>query len=154
MKPAALLGIGLLALGGCTHQPPPLPPHQHTLAADARFPRGEMARFFSPEKWSRLREIEYAGYVIMEAQIRPDGSVVLGRETESYPDASWNLLARALGQQARLLPAMGASHLDPKAEIYVVFFPSGWDGNLALIFGRQAGDPGGPRATCLATTRY
>lgn len=116
-----------------------------------------MARLFPPDKWQKLCEIEYVGYQIMEAQVRADGSIILGRAIESYPDARWDLMARALGQQVRLHPDDAGTHLDAKAEIYVVFFPSGWDGNLALIFGQQSGgvySSSRSRPACLSTTRY
>ena len=154
---AVLLLPVALAILGCAAPGPTAAPTAHTLTGNPLLPAGDMAKFFTPDKWTRLREIEYAGYVIIEAQIRPDGSVVLGREIESYPDASWNVMARTLGQQVRLHANTVGSHLDGKAQIYVVFFPRGWDGNMALIFGQQVGGaiPGtAQRATCLTTTRY
>jgi hypothetical protein len=141
---------------GCTSPARPAASSAHTLTGNPRFPATDMARFFTPDKWQKLQEITYAGYVIMQAQIKADGTVILGREIEAYPDSSWSALARALGQQARLHAATGG-YLDAKAQIYVVFFPSGWDGNVALIFGQQESSMNPTltqRATCLTTTRY
>jgi hypothetical protein len=153
----ALLAALLFSISGCVSPDRIALPAKPTLAGNPRFPQGDMEKLFTAAKWLKIRDMEYAGYVILEAQIRSDGSVVLGRETETYPDASRNLLARALGQQARLKPNTTGTHLEPKAEIFVVFFSPSVDGRLALVFGRQSDDlnPGASqRATCLFTTLY
>ncbi len=153
----ALLAALLFAFSGCVSPERTAAQDKPTLAGNPRLPQGDMEKFFTAAKWLKIRDMEYAGYVILEAQIRSDGSVVLGRETESYPDTSRNLPARALGQQARLHAATTGTHLEPKAEIFVVFFSPSVDGRLALVFGRQSDDisPGSPRrATCLFTTLY
>ena len=151
------LAAATVALLGCATPQRPVAPGAHTLSGNPRFPAGDMAKFFPPDRWRKLQALEYEGYVIMKAQIKPDGTVTLGREIESYPDTSRSQLARALGQQARLHAATGGSYLDAKAEIYVVFFPRGWDGNVALVFGQQESSMNPTmtqRATCLTTTRY
>ena len=152
-----LLAALLLSISGCAAPERTATQSGRTLAGNPRFPQGAMEKFFTPAKWSKIRDLEYAGYVVLEAQIRSDSSVVLGREIESYPDASWDQLARTLGQQARLHPTTTGTHLEPKAEIFVVFFSRSLDGSLALVFGQQSDgfNPGSsPRATCLFTTFY
>lgn len=151
-----LVAITLSVLG-CSSAGPAATSSVHTLAGNPRFPTDDMARFFTAEKWQKLREMEYTGYVVMDARILSDGSVALGREIASYPDASWSLLAHALGQRARLHPTTVGTHVDPKAEIYVIFFSRSLDGNLALIFGQQSAGPNldqQQRSSCLTTTLY
>lgn len=152
-----LLAAVVLAVLGCTSPRQPATASGRTLAGNARFPEEAMARLVPPERWAKLRELDYAGYVILEATIRSDGSVTLGREIECYPDRSWSQLARALGQQVQLRATTLGSLLEAKAEIYVVFYPDFWDGRMALIFGQQVAMTNGGAnvpATCLTTLRY
>jgi len=152
-----LLGALVCSILGCASPERTAAPAKPTLAGNPRFPQGDMEKLFTAAKWLKIRDMEYAGYVVLAAQISADGSVVLGPEIESYPDTSRNLLARALGEKARLHAVTTGTHLKPKAEIFVVFFSPSMDGNLALVFGQQidgpiSGLPG--RATSLFTTRY
>ena len=129
----------------------------HTLAGSSGLPQRDIETFFSPAHWQKLRKLEYESYVAMQAEIRPDGSVILGKITESLPDASWNDRAYELGQHVTLRAANVGSHINQKAEIYVVFFKRGPDGHLVLVFGRQLNepDPGmDHRAMYLHTSHY
>jgi hypothetical protein len=152
-----LFGALVFSLFGCSSTERTAARREPTLAGNPRFPQRDMEKFFTATKWLKIRDMEYAGYVVLEAHIRSDGSVMLGREIESYPDASWNQLARALGQKVRLNPTTTGTYLEPKAEIFVVFFSRSLDGSLALVFGQQSDgiNPGSQqRATCLFTTFY
>jgi hypothetical protein len=152
-----LLAALLCLISGCVSPGLTAVPGKPTLVGNPRFPQGEMEKLFTAAKWLKIRDMEYAAYVVLDAQVGSDGTVTLGRETESFPESSWDLLARALGQQARLHAATTGTHLEPQAEIFVVFFSPSVDGRLALVFGRQSDgiSPGSPqRATCLFTTFY
>jgi hypothetical protein len=136
-----LFCLASLLLCGCTSNVGPGVPAVPTLAGDRRLPAGDIERFFSPTQWQKLRDLGYDGFVIMDAQVRADGSLRVGKVRDSYPDASWHTLARQFGEEARLRAASVGSHIDPPAEVFVVFFKRAFDGNLALIFARQKSDP-------------
>lgn len=92
----------------------------------------------------------------MDAQIHPDGSLHIGNVRDSYPDASWHNLARLFSEEIVLSVAAVGSHIEPEAEVYVVFFKPSLDGSLALIFAKQKDSPppGMTRKAMYLRTRF
>ena len=142
---------------GCVSTAPQQNGMMHTLGARRDLPTQDIEKLFGPSEWSKLRDLEYEAVVVMTADVRADGSLRLGRVRESFPDASWQALAKSFASDAELRAASVGSHIDPKAEVVVIFFKRALDGNLALIFARQAGEPApgmASRALFLHTRRY
>lgn len=149
--------IWVLTVLGCASTQSVVPPTTHNLAGSPGLPLNDIETFFSPAHWQKLRQLDYEGYVAIRAEILSDGSVKLRKIIESFPDTSWNDRAYELGRQVTLRATKGASQINETAEIYVVFFKRGPDGNLALVFGRQSNEPPsgmGHRALYLNTTHY
>ena len=142
-------------VAGCGSRPASPQLIGHSLATSRTLPTGDIEGFFPPAKWRTLRDLEFAGYVRMEAEIRADGSVRVGRVVERFPDSAWDLPAVAYGGEVVLRAATAGSGLSPKAEIWAVFFKPSIDGRLALIFGRQVGppNPGAERPAMYLHTR-
>jgi hypothetical protein len=116
-----------------------------------------MEQLFSPMQWQKLRDLEFDAFVVMDADIREDGTLRLGKVRERYPNASWDYLAGAFGSEANLRAATVGSHIDPPAEVCVVFFKKEIDGSLVLIFAQQKNDPPvgmNQKATFLHTEYY
>ena len=157
LKFKAAICLWGLSLLGCASTRSVIPPTAPNLAGSPGLPLNDLETFFSPAHWRKLRSLDYEGYVAIQAEIRSDGSVKLRKITASFPDTSRNDRAYELGQQVTLHAAKSGSAINEMAEIYVVFFKRGPDGNLALVFGRQSNEPPsgmGHRAMYLNTTHY
>ncbi len=136
-----LVSLSALALAACVSKTSHVTGVPHSIATNPRMPLGDMEAFIAPEEWHRLRDLEYVRYAMMSATIKADGSVIVGKVTESSPDASWNQLAQSFGKEVILRVNATTSMLNKRGEIYVVFFKSEIRGNLVLIFGRQIDEP-------------
>jgi hypothetical protein len=135
----SIIYMSVLALVGCAVEGTRGGPATHTLTGNQQLPQNDIETFLSSADWARLRSLEYARYAIMSADIRPDGSVIVGKVIASYPDASWNEIARSFAQDVILRAAGGTGSMLPmKAEIYVVLFKPESRGNLVLIFGQES----------------
>jgi hypothetical protein len=133
-----VLCISMFALFGCASVETHVTQATHSLAGNRRLPQNDIKAFIPPADWAKLCDLEYDRYVVMAADIREDGSVIVGKVTESYPDASWNQIARSFGKQVILRATRdGASMLPMRAEIYVVFFKPQSARNFGLIFGQE-----------------
>ena len=158
---AVVLALALLVIDlgpGCTAPLARVPGSRLTLADNPSLPGAQIARLLPPGQWRRLRELDYLAYVIMDAGIRPDGSVQLGRITARFPDAAWDALATSFAQDVVLRASSLGSRLEPRAEISVIFYKPVLDGRMVLIFGRQLDVPdpgnGDQRAMYLFTAHY
>jgi hypothetical protein len=136
-----LICASALALFGCASERPPAAPETHTLAGTARLPLNGIETLVSPTKWARLRDLEYERFVVMEAEIQPDGTVKAGRIIEAFPDMLWVGTAKTFAHKVELRAASVGSHLNKTAELVVVFFKPVLEGNLVLVFGRQVDEP-------------
>ena len=130
--------MAALSLFGCVSKQTPVVQITRTLGTDSRLPQHEIQEFLSQSDWRGLRDLEYERYVVMGADIRPDGSVSIGKVKESYPDGSWNQIARSFGEEV-VLRVTGStdSMLRMRGEICVVFFKPEPRGKLVLVFGQQ-----------------
>jgi hypothetical protein len=135
--------LAVMLLGGCVSSPPAPVVTTRTLEGDPRLPAQDIADLCSPKEWNLLRMEEYRAFVILNGQIRPDGSVDLGKTTASYPDAdpSWNRLARAYAKHVVLNVSTLGSNILPAGEIFVIFFAPSLDGNKVMIYARQKDEP-------------
>jgi hypothetical protein len=141
MKDRFMICLAAFALFGCASERTLTAKETHSLAGNRRMPLSDMETFIAPAEWHILRDLEYERYVVMAADIQPNGSVKIGEVIESYPDASWNQIAHSFGQEVILRPNSTDSMLNKHGEIYVVFFKPGFGGNRVLIFGRQIDEP-------------
>src|SRR4051812_6250648 len=98
-----------LSVGGCTSKEvqvaQPVPP----LSKNRHLPVEEIESFIAAEKWREICDLEICRYVVLNATIREDGAVRIGSVSESYPDASWNEIARSFGQDVSLQPSVDLS---------------------------------------------
>jgi len=155
--PFAAAAIFTLLLASCASGVPRQSVEAHTLETIRGLPTQDIEKLFSASEWQKLRRLEYEAFVLMDAEIRADGSLRLQRVRESFPDDSWQPLAKSFAAEAKLRAATVGSHLAPGAQVVVVFFKPALDGNLALIFARQKEEPipgMTSRALYLHTTRY
>ena len=135
------LTMAALLLGGCASAVAPPPRSTPTLAGTASLPSGEIEALYSPAKWAHLRDLEYEGYAVMEAEIQADGTVLIGRPIAVYPDAAWLAKAKDYGRRVVLRSTNLGSHLGKRAEITVVFFRPVLEGRLVLVFGQEMEPP-------------
>ena len=152
----AWLALATLA-GGCASAPAPVRTAGNSLATTGSFPTTEIESFFPPSQWRKLRELAFAGYVVMDAQVRANGSLNLTRIRASFPDDARNAQALGFARAVELKAANIGSHLAPEAEVYVIFFQPSLDGRLALTFARELAEPhpgSERRAMFLRTTNY
>ena len=154
---SSLLALATLFPAGCRSPAAATSVAAPTLAADHRLPAGDIERFYPPGDWQRLRRLEYAAVVVMDGFVRSDGSLHAIRVRRPYPNPPWITLARSYVPEISLHAATIGSNLEPAAELYVVFFRPGFDGNLVLIYARQTGAPPPGmtgRAVYFHTTHY
>jgi hypothetical protein len=144
-------------MGGCASAPATVRLAGNSLATTSSFPTTEIESLFSPLQWRKLRELEFAGYVVMDAQVRVNSSLNITRIRASFPDDTRNAQALAFAREVELKAATIGSHLTPEAEVYVIFFSPSLDGRLALTFARELAEPHSGnerRAMFLRTTNY
>lgn len=144
-----------LALAGCAATDTSPTAGGMTLATSRVLPGDAIERRVASADWAILRDLRFEAYVVFDAQVEPDNSVILGRVRKSYPDDTRNEAAKALATKARISIDGVGSHLRPRGEIYVVYFPSSPKGRLALICGKAQGPDGvgGPSGRRLGAYR-
>ena len=129
------LTILFLLIGGC-HSAQSQAEHPHTLAGNSHLPEGVLKRTFTNERWDRIKDRPYDGYVIIRGNLDADGLLSMGQVVEKYPDGSRNEMARALSRNIRFDPVDVGSNIHPSAEIYVVFYEDKLP-RVAYVFGKQ-----------------
>lgn len=77
----------------------------------------------------------------MDGFVRRDGSLRITRVRRPYPDPQWINLACSYAPEITLQAATIGSSLEPPAELFVIFFKSGFDGSPAVIYARQTSAP-------------
>lgn len=129
----------LMAVAGCAADPARLARsvgRPLTLTSDARLPAVELREFYSPTLWGRIRDEQFTGFVIVEADVS-ENRLLVRRLVESFPDGSRNQLALRLLQGVELKVSTIGTNLPPRAVAYVVFYEKNLDGDLALIYAKQ-----------------
>jgi hypothetical protein len=137
MKNHPWLLLGLLFLGGCATGTVSSAPTAHTLRGTSRLPEREIADFYPPGKWERIRDLEYAGYVVLDGWVGENGRVRTGRIVESFPDHSRDQIAHSFAATAKVRSVTAESNIRPKVRVYVVFFEKMLEGDFALVFAKQ-----------------
>jgi hypothetical protein len=111
-----------------------------TLEGDPRLPGDQIEDLCSAEQWKVLRAVKYRALVILDAQIRSDGSMTDGTVRTSEPDATWTKPARDLAKKVRLKATSTGTHILADGIVFVIFYGQGPD-RVALVYARQEDDP-------------
>ena len=159
MRIKNLLFLATLALGGCASVPSTPVVLGHTVAKDPRLEADEMEDACPSEKWEALRAQEYKAFVILDAQIYSDDTVLVTKMRQSYPDASWETRARKFAKGIKVGASSVGSNLPTDGKVIVVFYDPEKDDTTVLVFARRVGVPavgmtGAAKSVYLFTDAY
>lgn len=129
------LSAGLLA--GCTAGNPAANRQAALIHGAAPIPWDEIESILSPRQRSSLESLKYTGYVVMNGWIEEDSTVKISKVVESFPDHARDQLAVAFGKKAVVHTQTSASKISPAVAVYVVFYRTTLEGDIALTFAQR-----------------
>ena len=136
--------VALAMLSSCASErggagaSPPL-----TLASTPQLPASEIAQFYPPAQWQKLRTMPYAAYVVVSGEVF-NTRFRVEHVVQSYPDHRYNAVASELLQRVTLKAWTVGTHITPAVSAWIILYPKELDGALALIYARQANYDGPP----------
>ncbi len=152
-KPSCLVPVVLL-LAACGSPPVSPPVGAPPALRNSAIPWAEINALLNPGQRHTLADLPSTGHVIMDGWIEADGSVKVRRVIQSHPDHVRDQLALAYARNAVVhVPASG-SQIAPAAEVYVVFYRTNVEGDMALTFARKRGATGVGEGSYLNIVRF
>lgn len=139
----AILVLSAL-LAGCAAYPRLSDIQTHTLAGNPYIPHEILRGFYSPHDWPEIRDMPYDAFVVLRGTVERDNSVTIRSTAAYYPETDTSRLQRAIryADDVKLSPISVGTHIRPYAEVFVVFYESQAEPNMALVFARQTVTPG------------
>lgn len=111
-----------------------------TLASSTQLPGAEIKEYAPAETWRQLSGLEIERYVEFRIKLRDDGSVQVGAVHAAYPDHAWDDIARRFAGNAVINASPNSdSKLEPRGELYVIFFKPYSDERPVLVYGYEVG---------------
>ncbi len=110
----------------------------HSLKGNDNIPHREIMAFYPVEAWKMIKDTPYSGYVIVHGQVNKKSEFLPGKVTECYPDDSKNKLALKMAGNVKLSSATVGTRINPKADVYVIFYDGNNDDRTAIVFGKRS----------------
>jgi hypothetical protein len=142
LKIISRLALPLGLLTGCAAGDSAAKPSPASLSVVAPIPWAEIKSMLDSHQRNILERLTATGYVVMDGSIADDGRVQITRIRASSPDHVRDSLARAFGQKTVIHTVTSTSWIKPLAAVYVVFYHTTLEGDVALTFAERPGFSG------------
>jgi hypothetical protein len=110
----------------------------YSLASARMLPGAEIKEYVSEDLWQQIGNLEIDRCVGMHAEVRTDGSVIVGGVFTAFPSHDWDEIARGFGRKVQInATAQLGTWLRPRAEIYVIFFKPVGNQRPVVTYGYQ-----------------
>jgi hypothetical protein len=154
MKISVCLVPVVLLLAACASAPAGPAVDAPATRHDAAIPWADIKTLLNPAQQHTLADLPDSGYVVMDGWIQADGTIKVHRVLQSFPDHVRDQLARAYGGNAVVHVETSGSQIAMAAEVYVVFYHTDLEGDIALTFARKRGATGTGQGDYLNIARF